>query len=703
MRPECRAAFLIAAGAAALAATEMRAQDGGPSYSLYGVPGLVDMPTGFAAPDAELATSIGGFRGDLRTALTFQVAPRVSGSFRYVGIDENAYTPSLGRPSDRLIFDRSFDLRVLVLPETDLRPSVTVGLQDLAGTGKLSGEYIVASKQLTRVMDVTVGLGWGRFGSDNPLGSTGTRTTETLGEGGVPSYDQWFRGDYALFGGIGLWLSDRLRVELEYSSDAYSDAVQGGELDRETSWNAGLEYRFPDDTRLSVMALHGDKIAAQVTFVTNPKAAPMPGGREEAPLPVLRRAPDTIADTTWADAPAPGFAPEIERALAAAMARDGLVLEGLDLGPRRATLRFENPRFGATAQAFGRAARSMARVLPASVEVFELVPVANGMALSAMTLRRSDIENFEFRDPEAMAARVALRDGAGAARTVSESRFPLFAWAVEPYLQTGFFDPDRPIRLDLGVRARAEARPTPGTKIEGAVVKRIAGNLADTVADNSGPLPPVRTNFPKYLTDGDPGMEYLTAAAFARPAPDIYARATVGYLESMFGGASGEVLWKPVDSRLALGAELNRVRQRDFDRRFGFQDYEVTTGHLSAYYAFEDGLHGQIDAGRYLAGDVGATFTLARSFNNGWEVSAFATFTDVSSEDFGEGSFDKGILVRIPTSWLLGQPGQSTINVDLRPIQRNGGARLIVRDRLYPKVRDYHQQGMDDSFGRFWR
>lgn len=684
-------------------AAQAHAQDGGPGYSLYGIPGLVDMPTGFAAPDAELATSIGGFRGELRTTLTFQVAPRVSGSFRYVGIDENTYNPSLGRPSDRLIYDRSFDLRVLVLPETDLRPAVTVGLQDLAGTGKLSSEYIVASKQLTRVMDVTVGLGWGRLGSANTLGSTGTRTNETLGEGGVPSYDQWFRGDYALFGGIGLRLSDRLRFELEYSSDAYADAVRGGELTRETPWNAGLEYRFDDDTRLSVMAVHGDKIAAQVTFVTNPKAAPMPGGREEAPLPVLRRTPDAIADTAWAESPAPGFAAEVERALAKAMARDGLVLAGLELEPRRATLRFENPRFGAPAQGLGRAARSMARVLPASVEVFELVPVSNGMALSAVTLRRSDIENFEFREAEAMAQRVALRDGANASRPVAGGRYPAFSWALEPYLQTGFFDPDRPIRLDLGVRARAELRPTPGTKIAGAMVKRIAGNLADTVADNSGPLPPVRTNFPKYLTDGDPGIEFLTAAAFARPAQDIYARATVGYLESMFGGVSGEVLWKPVDSRLALGAELNRVRQRDFDRRFGFQDYEVTTGHLSAYYAFDDGLHGQIDAGRYLAGDVGATFTLARQFNNGWEISAFATFTDVSAEDFGEGSFDKGILLRIPTSWLVGQPGRSTLDLDLRPILRNGGARLGVGDRLYPKVRNDHQQGIDNSFGRFWR
>ncbi len=677
----------------------VHAQEHGPSYSLYGTPGLVDMPSGFAAPDADLATTIAGFRGDLRTTLTFQIAPRIAGSYRYAGLDENTYTPSLGRPSDRLVFDRSFDLRMLVLPESDLRPAITVGLQDLAGTGKLSSEYIVATKQLTRAMDVTLGLGWGRLGSANPIGATGTRTQDTLGRGGVPSYDQWFRGDVALFGGVGLQLSDRLRAALEYSSDAYTDAVAGGELDRHTPINAGLEYRFDSGTRLSVKALHGDKLAAQLTLVTNPKAAPLPGGREEAPLPIIRRAPEAIADTSWAEAPAPGIAD----ALATALVRDGLVLEGLDLAPRKATLRFENPRYGAPAQALGRAARSMARVLPASVEIFELVPVSDGLALSSITLRRSDIENFEFRDAAAMNARVAVQDAAAAVRPIAANRYPAFSWALEPYVATGFFDPNRPIRIDFGVRARATVRPTSNTKLTGAVGKRIAGNLADTPADNSGGLPPVRTNFPSYLTDGDPGMEYLTAAVFVRPAADIYARATVGYLESMFGGVSGEVLWKPVDSRLGLGAELNRVRQRDFDRRFGFQDYEVTTGHLSAYYDFGTGIYGQIDAGRYLAGDAGATFTLAREFNNGWQVSAFATFTDASAEEFGEGSFDKGIVLRIPTSWVAGQADRSSFNLDLRPIQRNGGARVIVGDRLYPKVRDFHRTGVDDSFGRFWR
>jgi hypothetical protein len=103
----------------------------------------------------------------------------------------------------------------------------------------------------------------------------------------------------------------------------------------------------------------------------------------------------------------------------------------------------------------------------------------------------------------------------------------------------------------------------------------------------------------------------------------------------MYAGASAELLWKPVDSRLALGVEVNYAQQRDFDQLFGLRDYNIVTGHVSAYYDFGKGYHGQLDVGRYLAGDVGATLSIDREFANGWRLGAFATLTDVTSEDFG--------------------------------------------------------------------
>ncbi len=164
-----------------------------------------------------------------------------------------------------------------------------------------------------------------------------------------------------------------------------------------------------------------------------------------------------------------------------------------------------------------------------------------------------------------------------------------------------------------------------------------------------------------YGEAGEIGIEDLALHWYERPGRALYSRVSLGYLERMFAGASAELLWKPVDSRLALGAELNYVVQRDYDLGFGAQDfadlggvYDVVTGHGSVYYDFENDFHGRIDVGRYLAGDWGATFALDREFANGWRVGAYATLTDVPFEDFGEGSFDKGIQLTIPLDWALG-------------------------------------------------
>ena len=171
----------------------------------------------------------------------------------------------------------------------------------------------------------------------------------------------------------------------------------------------------------------------------------------------------------------------------------------------------------------------------------------------------------------------------------------------------------------------------------------------------------------------------------------------------MHGGLSAELLWKPVLGPLALGLEINHTQQRDFDLGLGFQDYEVTTGHASLYYDFGNGYLGQLDAGRYLAGDYGATFGLDREFDNGFRVGAFFTLTDVSFEDFGEGSFDKGIRITVPIDWLSGESARGGYSTTIRPVTRDGGARLNVRNRLYEMTRGNHDPELRDRWGRFWR
>jgi hypothetical protein len=72
-------------------------------------------------------------------------------------------------------------------------------------------------------------------------------------------------------------------------------------------------------------------------------------------------------------------------------------------------------------------------------------------------------------------------------------------------------------------------------------------------------------------------------------------------------------------------------------------------------------------------------------------------------DEFGEGSFDKGIRLTIPTDFILGQPNRSNVATELQSLNRDGGARLDVNGRLYEIVRDGHYSDMATSWGRFWR
>jgi len=84
---------------------------------------------------------------------------------------------------------------------------------------------------------------------------------------------------------------------------------------------------------------------------------------------------------------------------------------------------------------------------------------------------------------------------------------------------------------------------------------------------------------------------------------------------------------------------------------------------------------------------VGVTLDLSRRFANGVRIGAYATKTDVSAEEFGEGSFDKGIYVDIPLDAFLTRSSGSVAHILWQPLLRDGGARLARAFPLFDLTR----------------
>jgi hypothetical protein len=165
-------------------------------------------------------------------------------------------------------------------------------------------------------------------------------------------------------------------------------------------------------------------------------------------------------------------------------------------------------------------------------------------------------------------------------------------------------------------------------------------------------------------------------------------------LESAFAGVGAEWLYRPWHSPVALGSDINLVHQRNFDQFFGFDaagqqtGYKVSTGHATVYWDTGwQNVHANVSVGQYLAKDRGVTVELARIFNNGVSVGAWATRTNVSAAQFGEGSFDKGMYLKIPFDVLMTTRTGDWANLVYQPLTRDGGAKLSRSFQLYDATR----------------
>jgi hypothetical protein len=704
-----RAVFLASSAMTLVLGTAGLAQEVPPTYSLYGTPGLLEMPVATTAEEGTLAGTLSYRDGLFQAVLNYQLTNRLSGTMRHSIVDLYNDTETSVIENE---LERGFDLKYQLVEEGAYVPAIAIGLRDFLTPGRLQSEYVVATKSLGDNLTVTGGIGWGEMGTeggfDNPISSRADRPAfdETEPDGQLGS-DQWFAGDAAFFGGLEYQINDRWGVLAEYSSIAYDPAPNAPAIAADSPYSFGVTYRPRDAVQLSFAALNGQELAISGSFFLNANNRPSQSGYETAPVPVNVRSASVRQATTWDRSATPEVA--LRSALKATLAIEGLTLTGMEMTDRTARVRFVNTRYRSNAQAMGRAARMMTQVMPGAIETFILEVEARGIGLSSVRVARSDLEALENRPGAAAtlfanATFAAAGDDAGL--TPAQDDTTAFSWAISPYFALNAFGGDGGLSVDAGLRLNASYQFSPQLILSGAVAQSaLRFDAKDPETDGTPDLQNVRTDGRFYGDDGLPVLESLALTHYGRPSDDLYSRVSVGYLERMFGGVSTELLWKPVESRLGLGAELNHVAQRDSDMGFGFGEYnyEATTGHLSAYYDLGNGYHTQIDFGRYLAGDWGATLRLDREYDNGVRIGAYVSQTDTSYEDFGNGSYNKGIVIAIPQDFLTGQPNRGAYGTTLRTRAGDGGARLNVDGRLYDVVRDAHQADLSDTWGRFWR
>jgi hypothetical protein len=215
-------------------------------------------------------------------------------------------------------------------------------------------------------------------------------------------------------------------------------------------------------------------------------------------------------------------------------------------------------------------------------------------------------------------------------------------------------------------------------------------NLKYSLADNFDDLiyPPVdtfpaqvRSDVKDYLKNMNKEGILIGRAQLdyhITPKRNHHLMISAGILEDMFSGYGFEYLYFKGNTNYAVGFELFDVQKRDYEWGFGTLDYKNVTGSINFYYRNYGSIpfDMKMSYGEYLAGDVGSTIEFSRSFENGTKFGVFASFTNVTAEQFGEGTFDKGIFFNIP---IYG----NFINYTWKPLTKDPGAKLNRRNSLH--------------------
>ena len=663
------------------------------SYNSLGQTGLINIPS--AETHLEQSIYFTLTRDSYSKLLTLTVTPFdwLEASYFYYRPDDLLWGSRKG-----LYLDKGFNVKFAYKPDSLFLPEFALGLDDFAGTGQRTKEYFVATYDFNN-LKLTSGIGWGKFVGEksfrNPLSVFHNRFEKREIEssnyelGGNLSTDLWFRGDTNLFAGVEFNIPRIKGLTFKIESNPFdyfsfsccgeglSDQSYDARLN-ESDVNYGISYKYKNYGNIDFSFISGNTWNINLSL----------GFSARKPLRKKNKFNPIIENNSYNQDTKNEFYLDILENLN----KNKLYLQTAELNKDELSITIDsaehfNPIIYSSRAAY--ISKKVAEVNNIKIDKIKVGHINRGAQINNISFRPSDLD-LEDRLPDVLIKRYSQNENTDPKKYKKHEfkpkvNFPLFINSISPDLRTHIGSPERFLYSGLGIKLTSEIQFNREYVFYAILGKSFEDNFDEKTSDPNSSIPLVRTQIVDYLQQTSKDI-YITSMEFERiwsPYKNVFSKVSVGYLEAMYGGIASEIMYKPFDSNFAFSLEINKVKKRAFDQKLSFLDYEITTKHMNiAYYNSYSNILAKWSYGSYLAGDRGYTLDLSRRMPSGWKAGIFFSITNVSAEDFGEGSFDKGFYFNVPMNIFSRDYNKNVNGFKLRTMTRDGGQRLELRNKL---------------------
>ena len=685
-----------------------------PSYSNYGTIGLIQMPSARMHEEGSIGFTWTHSDPYLRGSIMGNPFDWFEASYSYTDVNNKLYSDSPEFSGSQSYKDKSFDAKFRIIKEGFIKPQVAIGFRDFGGSSLFAAEYIVASKLIGNI-DFTLGLGFGTISNQNiknPLTyihsgfETRERNIQGDTQGGEINYGTFFGGKEAgVFGGVEIFLPklNGTRLKIEYDSTNYGVDGEGYlPVAQENEINYSFVYPVTKDFHLKLGYIRNNTLNFGFSFSGNYRSK-SPGVQKRDPPKIVPNANilRSIVNKTKAE--------NLYKSSLKYLSESKINLQTAQVTGSTLSVAYAQSTYLNNAVAIGRAARVLDQISPEIIDTFSLQIINTGAGMYAVDIPRADLQRYQDqKQTDALFETVQIyKPDPGAFNTYDFKpfvKYPTTKWKFSPAIRSQIGGPDGFYFGEIALSVHTETIIRRNINILAVGSIGLYNTFDELKLASDSIIPHVRTDIVKYLQGSSKyHITRLQANYFMNPTKSIYTKLSAGIFEPMFTGFGGEILYKPFAQNFGVGAEIWNVRQRSFRQLLGFRKYRTITGHFNFYY--KEPLYSvlfHIKAGRYLAEDSGFTFNVSREFKSGLNLGVFFSLTDISKEEFGEGSFDKGFYFNIPIQVFFDQYSRGQSGFGLRPLTRDGAQSMIHAQPLWSTSYQAHKDQIVNEWEQFY-